>query len=85
MRWIGRALLANQQGGTLAQLAIAPRQPPLQRTVGAIAVHAAVVLQSVKRVEILQPLVLMLNNPAALQVVLLKLLYMCLRVLMSCS
>ncbi len=68
MRWIGRALLANQQGGTLAQLAIAPRQSPLQRTLGAIAVHAAVVFQSVQGVQILQPFLMMMNNPAALQV-----------------
>ncbi len=68
MRWIARALLANQHGGPLAQLAIAPRQPPLQRTLGAIVVHTAVIFQSRQGVELLEPFVKMLNNPAALVV-----------------
>ena len=68
MQWISRALLANEQGGTLAQLAIIPRQSPLQRTLGAIVVHAAVVFQSRQKVELLQPFTRMLNDPSALQV-----------------
>ncbi len=68
MRWIARALLANQHGGPLAQLAIVPRQPPLQRTLGAIVVHTAIIFQSRQGVELLEPFVKMLNNPAALMV-----------------
>ncbi len=68
MRWIARALLANQHGGPLAQLAISPRQPPLQRTLGAIVVHTAIIFQSRQGVELLEPFVKMLNNPAALMV-----------------
>ncbi len=68
MQWIAQALLANQQGGPLAQLAITPCQPPLQRTLGAIVVHTAIIFQYRQGVELLQPFVKMLNNPAALVV-----------------
>ena len=68
LQWMARSLVANEQGGPLAQLTISPRQPLQHRTLGAIVVHTAAVLFCRQRVEILQPFVNMLNNPAALVV-----------------
>ncbi len=68
MRWMARALLANHQGRTLAQFTISPQQPPLQRTLGAIVVHAVVVFQSLHRLELIQPFLTMLNSPSAVKV-----------------
>ena len=65
---MARSLVTNEQGGPLAQLGIAPRQPLQHRTLGAIVVHTAAVFLCRQRVDILQPFVNMLNNPAALVV-----------------
>ena len=68
LQWIGRALLANEQGGPLAQLRVIPRQPPLHQTLGAVVIHAAAVLLCRQRVDVLQPFTNMFNNPAVLAV-----------------
>ena len=68
LQWMGRALLANEQGGPLAQLKVTPEQTSLHQTLGAVVVHAAAVLQCMHRVTILQPFTNMLNNPRALAV-----------------
>jgi len=65
---MARSLVANEQGGPLAQLGISPQQPLQHRTLGAIVVHTAAVFFCRQRVYILQPFVNMLNNPAALVV-----------------
>ena len=65
---MARSLIANEQGGTLAQLAVDPRQPLQHRTLGAIVVHTAAVFLCRQKVTILQPFVNMLNNPAVLVV-----------------
>jgi len=66
LQWVARSLVANEQGGPLAQLGVAPQQPLLNRILGAIVVHTAAVFFCRQRVKILQPFVNMLNNPAAL-------------------
>ena len=68
LQWMARALVANEQGGPLAQLRIAPRQPLQHRALGAIVIHTAATFLCQQRVGILQPFVNMLKNPAALVV-----------------
>ena len=65
---MARLLVANQQGGPLAQLAVEPMQPLQHMTLGAIIVHTAAVFLCQQRVAILQPFVNMLKNPATLVV-----------------
>ena len=65
---MARLLVANEQGGTLAQLGVDPRQPLQHGTLGAIVVHTAAVFLCRQKVDILQPFVNMLNNPAVLVV-----------------
>ena len=65
---MARLLIANEQGGTLAQLVVDPMQPLQHRTLGGIMVHTAAVFFCQQRIDILQPFVNMLNNPAALVV-----------------
>ena len=65
---MARSLVANEQGGPLAQLGVAPQQPLQHRTLGAIVVHTAAVFFCRQRLAILQPFVNMLNNPAVLVV-----------------
>ena len=68
MQWMARSLVANEQGGTLAQMSVDPRQPLQHRTLGAIVVHTAAVFLCRQKVDILQPFVNMLTNPAVLVV-----------------
>ena len=65
---MSRALLANEQGGPLAQQTVTPRQSLLQQTLGAVVVHTAAVLLCRQGVDLLRPLINMLLNPAALVV-----------------
>ena len=65
---MARLLVANEQGGPLAQLVVGPTQPPKYQTLGAIIVHTAAVFLCRQRVGILQPFVNMLKNPATLAV-----------------
>ena len=65
---VTRLLLSNQQGGSLAQLAVSPNQPPLCRTLSGIVIHCASVMLSRTDVSLLQSFLYMLNNPAALEV-----------------
>ena len=65
---MARLLVANEQGGTLAQLKMNPGQPLQHRTLAAIVVHAVAVILCRQKVNILQPFVNMLNNPAMLVV-----------------
>jgi len=66
LQLMARSLVANEQGGPLAQLRIAPQRSLQHRTLGAIVVHTAAVLLCQQGVQILQPFLNMLNNPAAL-------------------
>ena len=63
-----RLLLANEQGGPLAQLHVTPELPALCKTLGAIVIHTVAVLESSFQQPVLQPLVNMMANPAALAV-----------------
>jgi len=63
---MARSLVANEQGGPLAQLGIAPWQPLKHGILGVIVVHTTAVFICRQRVDILQPFLSMLNNPAAL-------------------
>ena len=65
---MGRLLVANEQGGALAQLGVCPRQPLKHRTLGAVVVHTVAVFFCQQKVDILQPFVNILKNPAALVV-----------------
>ena len=65
---MARLLVANEQGGPLAQLVVDPMQPLQHRTLGGIMVHTAAVFFCQQRIDILQPFLNMLNNPAALVV-----------------
>ena len=65
---LSRLLLSNQQGGTLAQLAVFLDQPPLCRTLSKIVIHSVSVILSRTGVDLLQPFLYMLNNPTALEV-----------------
>ena len=65
---MARLLVANEQGGTLAQLRIYPRQPLQHRTLGAIVVHTAAAFLCRQKIDILQPFMNMLTNPAVLVV-----------------
>ena len=65
---MGRVLLANEQGGPLAQLTVTSKQTPLQQTLGSIVVHTAAVLLCRQGVGLLKPFVNMLCNPTALVV-----------------
>ena len=65
---MARLLVANEQGGPLAQLVVGPTQHPKYLTLGAIIVHTAAVFLCQQRVGILQPFVNMLKNPATLVV-----------------
>ncbi len=64
-----RLLLTNKQGGHLAQLSITPDDTgSMLKTLGAIVIHAVVVLDSNSRQPALLPFVNMMTNPAALAV-----------------
>lgn len=63
-----RLLLANQQGGQLAQMTVSPDQPALCRTLTALVIHTAAVLLTRANDDLLLPFVNMLNNPSVLGV-----------------
>jgi hypothetical protein len=76
LRFVARALLANQQGGrVLEQMAVSPRQPLQCRTILGIVVHAAAVFFGRQKLHILLPFIDILNNPAALNVTLMAKLF----------
>lgn len=68
MRQTARLLLTNKQGGPLAQFSISPQLPATYKTLGAIVVHTAAIIDSHLRLPILLPFVNMMGNPAALKV-----------------
>ena len=60
--------LTNRQGGDLAQMKISDTLSPEYRSLGAVVVHTIAVLFSNYEMQILQPFISMLGNPAALTV-----------------
>ena len=69
LRFMARALLANEQGGrVLKQMSVSPRQPLQCRTILGVVVHAAAVFFGRQKVDVLLPFVNILSNPAALNV-----------------
>ena len=66
---MARALLANQQGGRiLEQMSASPQQPLECRTMLDLVVHTAAVFFCKREVDLLQPFISILINPAALNV-----------------
>ncbi len=63
-----RLLLANQQGGTLAQMVASPYQAGLHKSLTGLVVHTVTVLLSMANTELLLPFFNMLTNPISLQV-----------------
>ncbi len=65
-----RLLLANQQGGTLAQMFVSPHQAhaSLHRSITGLVVHTVAVLLSRAKTELLLPFLNMLTNPSVLEV-----------------
>ncbi len=63
-----RCLLTNQQGGDLAQMKITESLSSECKTVGAVVVHATIILFSNSKLQILTPFISMLENPASLVV-----------------
>ncbi len=63
-----RLLLANQQGGTLAQMVASPHQAGLHKSLTGLVVHTVAVLLNMANTELLLPFVNMLTNPISLQV-----------------
>ena len=71
LRFTARALLANQQGGrVLEQMTVSPQQPLQCRTILGVVVHAAAVFLGRQKLDVLLPFINILNNPAALNVIL---------------
>ena len=70
MKRIGRMLIANEQGRNLASLIVVPKQPKHFRNLAALVIHAAVVFSSKVGNPLLLPFINMLQNPAALKVLL---------------
>ena len=68
MQWTARSLIANEQGGPFPLLSVATQQPPKCRTLTALVVHAAAVLFSKQKLEVLWPFLNMLTDPAKLAV-----------------
>ncbi|XP_064403130.1 E3 ubiquitin-protein ligase RNF213-like isoform X2 [Halichondria panicea] len=64
-----RLLLANQQGGTLAQMVVSPHQAQagLHRSITGLVVHIVTVLLSRTNNELLLPFLNMLTNPTLLK------------------
>ena len=65
-----RLLLANQQGGTLAQMVVSPHQAQagLHRSITGLVVHIVTVLLSRANNELLLPFLNMLTNSTILKV-----------------
>lgn len=68
MRHMARLLLANEQGGPLAQLRVTPKLPAMCKTLGAIVIHTVAVLDSCSNRPSLLPFINMMTYPAALAV-----------------
>ena len=70
LRFTARALLANHQGGTvLEQMSVSPQQTLHCRTIMGVVIHAVAVFFGRQKLDILLPFINMLNNPAALNVI----------------
>ena len=65
-----RLLLANQQGGTLAQMVVSPHQAhaALHRSLTGLVVYTVAVLLSRANTKLLLPFLNMLTNPTVLEV-----------------
>ena len=71
LRSTAKALLANELGGkVLEQMTVSPQQPLRCRTILGVVVHTATVFFGQQKLAILLPFVNILNNPAALNVIL---------------
>ena len=66
LQWTAKALIANEQGGPLAQMRVSPQQPLQCKSLSAFVVHTAVVFLSRQNVDVLLPFANMLIHPAEL-------------------
>ena len=68
MKVMARQLVSNEQGGSLKALQVSANQPMFQQTLGALVVHAVAVLISRSNLNILHPILLLLNDPGTMAV-----------------
>jgi hypothetical protein len=68
MRRTAQLLLANEQGGPLAQLRVTPELLDIYKTLRAVVVHTVAVLESSSGRQILLPFINMMASPVALAV-----------------
>lgn len=65
---MGRKLVSNDQGGPLAALQVSVNQTMTQHSLQAVAVHAVAILICESSLDLLSPLVTMLNDPGSMEV-----------------
>lgn len=63
---VSRLLLANQQGGPLAQLTVKPEQPTILGVLRPIVVHTASLMLCLEKWDILLPLMNIIKDPSML-------------------
>ena len=68
MNVMGRKLVSNDQGGPLAALQVSVNQSMAQHSLQAIVVHAVATLICGSSLDLLCPLVTLLNDPGSMAV-----------------
>ena len=68
MKVMARKMVSNEQGGPLAAFQVSAAQTPAQQSLGAIVVHVVAALISRGSLDILCPLVTLLNAPGNMAV-----------------
>ena len=68
MKMMARKMVANDQGGPLAALQVSIAQSPAQQSLGALVVHVVAALISRSSLDLLSPLVTLLNAPGNMAV-----------------
>ena len=68
MKIFARKLVSNYQGGPLAAMQVSTNQTTAQQSLGALVVHVVAVLLSRSSLDILCPMVTLLNAPGNMAV-----------------
>lgn len=68
MKVFAKKLLSNDQGGPLAALQVSASQTTAQQSLGGLVVHSVATLISTNSVDLLCPLVTLLNGPGKMAV-----------------
>ena len=68
MKVVARKLVSNDQGGPLAALQVSVNQSMAQHSLQAVVVHAVATLISRSTLDLLCPLVTLLNDPGSMTV-----------------